>query len=528
MTKTLKDINEIINGELCGDGGIEIYGVAPNIKEAQVGEITFVANPKYQSEIDKTKASAIILGKDTIWRGKPVICVENPYVAFVRVLELFTSHKQQPVYGINKTVILGHNVIFGEHISVQAHTVIGNNVEIGDNTIIGPMVYIGDDTHIGSDVLIYPRVTIREEVTIGNGVIIHSGAVIGSDGFGFAKVSDRHYKIPQIGTVIIEDDVEIGANTTIDRATMTNGATIIKRGTKIDNLVQIAHNVVIGEDCLITAQTGIAGSTEIQDRVTFAGQSGTAGHLTIGHDSIILARGGVTKDLPPHSYVSGFPAIPHSKDLRIQASIRKLPDVLSKLSEREKSPVINHTTNTTKLDKYSRKKGNRKLEILNIFGLLPTETSYSGIASKAIISVIVSIFIYLFGGVEILATIFMCFNIIELLTRTALEKPFNFRKPFGYFIGNIVYVLVTALVYALLKEVSEQLNSLEVLTKMNITLLALTWFSLACAGSTMRRLGKKLPFTPQFIVNLIDSAKETVDRWHKKQTYKRQSEEDEE
>ena len=335
MVKTLQEINETAGGELCGDGATEIYGVA-GIKEACPGEITFVANPKYRREMDSTHASAIIIGKDHIWNGKPVIRVENPYFAFVRVLELFASHKQQPVYGINETVILGHNATLGEHISIQAHTVVGNNVEIGDNTIIGPMVYIGDDTHIGSDVLVYPRVTIREGVTIGNSVIIHSGAVIGSDGFGFAKVSDRHHKIPQIGTVIIEDDVEIGANTTIDRATMTNGATIIKRGTKIDNLAQIAHNVVIGEDCLITAQTGIAGSTEIQDRVTFAGQSGVVGHLTIGHDSVILARGGVTKDLPPHSYVSGFPAMPHSKDLRIQASMNKLPEVLAHIAQLEK------------------------------------------------------------------------------------------------------------------------------------------------------------------------------------------------
>ena len=184
---------------------------------------------------------------------------------------------------------------------------------------------------------IYPNVTIREDVEIGNRVILHSGVVIGSDGFGFASVSDRHHKIPQIGTVIVEDDVEIGANTTVDRATMTNGATIIKRGTKLDNLIQIAHNVVIGEDCCIAAQTGIAGSAELKDRVTMAGHSGAVGHITIGEDSTVFAKSAVTKDLPAGSYVSGFPAENHAQQLRIQASLRRMPEMLqafSRLQER--------------------------------------------------------------------------------------------------------------------------------------------------------------------------------------------------
>jgi len=332
--KTLKEINELINGELCGEGKLEIYGVS-GIKEAREGEITFVANPKYRREMDNTRASAIIIGNDILWNGKPVIRVENPLYAFAQVLKAFAPKKQPPVVGIHETAIIGRNVSIGKWVSIQAYTVIGDNVTIGDGTIIYPLVYIGDDTKIGSDVLIYPRVTIREEITIGDRVTIHSGAVIGSDGFGFAKVSDRHHKIPQIGTVLIEDDVEIGANTTIDRSTMTRGATIIKRGTKIDNLVQIAHNVVIGEDCRIAAQTGIAGSAEIKDRVDFAGQSGVAGHLTVGENCVIYARAGVTKDVPPNSYVSGFPAMPHLDDLNIQASVRRLPKILAKIAELE-------------------------------------------------------------------------------------------------------------------------------------------------------------------------------------------------
>jgi UDP-3-O-[3-hydroxymyristoyl] glucosamine N-acyltransferase len=328
MVKKLQEICEFIGGELCGDGEIEIIGVS-GIKEARKHEITFVANSRYRSAMEHTKASAIIIGKDISCNGRPTIRVDNPYFAFVRVLEMFASRKRKTEYGIHKTAIMGENVRLGEQVSIQAYTVIEDNVELGDGTIISPFVYIGDGTKIGNEVLIYPNVTIREGVQIGNRVIIHCGAVIGSDGFGFATVSDRHHKIPQIGTVIIEDDVEIGANTTVDRATMTNGATIIKRGTKIDNLVQIAHNVVIGEDCRIAAQTGIAGSSEIKARVTIAGQSGVVGHITVGEDNVIFAKSGVTKDLPPGGgYFSGFPARPHAQELRFQASLHKLPEML--------------------------------------------------------------------------------------------------------------------------------------------------------------------------------------------------------
>ncbi|MCZ6677273.1 MAG: UDP-3-O-(3-hydroxymyristoyl)glucosamine N-acyltransferase [Candidatus Poribacteria bacterium] len=331
MVKKLKEICEFIDGELFGDGEIEIIGVS-GIKEAREHEITFVANSKYIREIAHTQAAAIIVGPDITYAGKPLIRVASPYFAFVKVLEIFAWRKRKTEYGIHETAIIGQNVQIGEMVSIQAHTYIADNVQIGDGVTISPFVYIGDDTKIGDEVLIYPHVTIREEVEIGDRVIVHCGAIIGSDGFGFATVSDRHHKIPQIGTVILEEDVEIGANTTVDRATMTNGATIIKRGTKIDNLVQIAHNVVIGEDCTITAQAGIAGSSELKDRVTVAGQSGIVGHITIGEDSVVLAKSGVTKDIPAGSYVSGFPAEPHTHELRLQASLRKMPAMLNEFA----------------------------------------------------------------------------------------------------------------------------------------------------------------------------------------------------
>lgn len=337
----LKHICKKLDGELSGDGDIEITGVS-GIKDALPNQITFVANPKYLAAIATTRAAAIIIGRGVSGNGKPTIRVENPYWAFVQVLEMFSLDKQhQTMPGVDETAILGKNVKLGEHVAIQPFTVIGDNVEIGDKTVIHPFVYIGEGSKIGSDGLIYPHVSIRERVTIGDRVIIHCGAVIGSDGFGFTPAGSLfgedaplHHKIPQIGTVVIEDDVEIGANTTIDRATCSE--TLIKRGSKLDNLVQIAHNVVIGEDCRLAAQAGIAGSSTLGDRVDIAGHAGAAGHLTLGEDSIVYAKSAVTKDMPPRSRLSGFPARPHRQELRIHAATRKLPELLPELSKLQK------------------------------------------------------------------------------------------------------------------------------------------------------------------------------------------------
>lgn len=329
----LKEICEHLGGDLTGDGDIEITGVS-GIKNALPTQITFVAKRKYLAWIETTQAAAIIIGQDISSNGKPTIRVENPYSAFIKVLEMFADKNSQALPGIHETAILGSNIKIGKRVSIQPFTYIADNVQIGNDTTIQPFVYIGEGTKIGANGLIYPHVTIRERITIGDRVIIHCGAVIGSDGFGFTPIDSQYQKIPHIGTVVIEDDVEIGANTTIDRATVDD--TRIKRGTKIDNLVQIAHNVVIGEDCFLAAQVGIAGSTTFEDRVNIGGQGGVAGHLTVGEDSVVYAKAAITKDTPARSRISGFPAHPHRQELRTQAATRKLPELLAKFTKLQK------------------------------------------------------------------------------------------------------------------------------------------------------------------------------------------------
>ncbi len=334
MKKTLNEIAQLIDGSVVGDGNVEIYGVC-GIKEAKQGDITFVANPKYISLMDHTNASAIITTPDVKKAPKPLILTENPSLAFAKLLSLVSPNEAVRYVGVHPTAVIGKNVSFGENVSIQPYVVIEDNAEIGANTVIGSGGFIGNHTKIGKDTVIYPHVSIREKVVIGDRVIIHSGTVIGSDGFGFATVKGLHHKIPQIGTVIIEDDVEIGSNVTIDRARFDK--TLIKHGTKIDNLVQIAHNVVIGENSIVVAQTGISGSTIVGKNVILAGQTGIIGHISIGDNAVVAAQAGVTKSVPENTCVSGYPAKPHKKAKRINACVQKLPDLyklVNKLEEK--------------------------------------------------------------------------------------------------------------------------------------------------------------------------------------------------
>ncbi|MDP8234235.1 MAG: UDP-3-O-(3-hydroxymyristoyl)glucosamine N-acyltransferase [Candidatus Saelkia tenebricola] len=323
INMSLTRIAELIDAEIVGDGNVLITGIS-GIKEAQKGDITFVANPKYVSLISTTHASAIITSRDVEKAEKPIIRTDDPSIAFSKLVSIFSPDEKKVAPGVHPTAVIGKDVILGKNISIQPYVVISDGVVIGDNTVLHASVYVGHHSRIGSNCLIHPHVTIRERVTIKNRIIIHSGTVIGSDGFGYATVKDVHYKISQIGTVYIDDDVEIGANVTIDRARF--GRTHIKRGTKIDNLVQIAHNVEIGENSIIVAQSGISGSTLIGKGVILAGQSGVVGHISIGDNARVAAQAGVTKSVPSGEVVSGYPARPHGTAKRINACVQKLPD----------------------------------------------------------------------------------------------------------------------------------------------------------------------------------------------------------
>ena len=328
---TLEEITRVVEGELEGDPGIKIKGVS-GIKEAKEGDITFLANPKYEFLIDASKASAVIASREL--RGhvpKPIVRVENPSLAFSKVVALLFPDVKRYFKGVHPTAVIGNDVKLGKDVSLGACSVIEDCVQIGDNTIICPGVFLGYGTSIGADVLIYPNVTIREKSIIGARVIVHSGTVIGSDGFGFEEVNGMHHKIPQVGVVVIEDDVEIGACVTIDRARF--GQTLIGRGTKIDNLVQIAHNVSIGENSIIVAQAGISGSSVLGKNVILAGQSGLVGHIELGDNVIVGAQAGVTKSIPKNIFVVGSPARPHNEAKKIFVGWAKLPELMKEVSE---------------------------------------------------------------------------------------------------------------------------------------------------------------------------------------------------
>ncbi len=333
MQKTLGEIARLIEGDVIGDANTLITGAA-GIKEAREGDITFVANPKYVSFIEKTHASAIITFREVESAAKPIIRTDNPSLAFSKIISFIAPSEVNHPKGIDFTVVFGENVSLGKNVAIGAYVVIEEGVFVGDNTIIYAGCYIGRHAKIGNDTLIYPNVSIRECVTIGSRVIIHAGAVIGSDGFGFITIDGLHHKIPQVGSVEIQDDVEIGANVTIDRARFDK--TIIGKGVKIDNLVQIAHNVVIGENSLIVAQVGISGSTSVGKGVTIAGQAGLAGHLTIGDGAVLAGRSGVTKDVPANTVVSGFPAKSHDIAKRVNACIQNLPRLYETIKELKK------------------------------------------------------------------------------------------------------------------------------------------------------------------------------------------------
>lgn len=330
----LSAIAKHIQGELVGDGEIEITGIAP-IDRATSGQITFIANKKYKKYLKTTKASAAIVPPEIEKAPIALIKAPNPYLAYARVAQLFYKWPYH-FKGISPQAVMGKGVKWGKDVTVYPLAYIDDEAQIGDETVIFPGVYIGPQVKVGRQTIIYPNAVVLAGCEIGNRVIIHSGVVIGSDGFGFAPDEQGRYtKIPQMGIVRIEDDVEIGANTTIDRAAL--GETVIKRGTKVDNLVQIGHNVQIGEDTVIVAQVGIAGSTHVGNKVTLAGQVGVVGHIEIGDGAKVGAKTGVSKSLPANAAVaSGVPAMPYQTYLKTMAILPKLPELLARMRMLEK------------------------------------------------------------------------------------------------------------------------------------------------------------------------------------------------
>jgi UDP-3-O-[3-hydroxymyristoyl] glucosamine N-acyltransferase LpxD len=328
----LADIADRLECVLEGDGDVEIRGVA-GIEEAGPGDLTFFANPRYADALKATAASAVIAGDGVTGVPCGVLRARQPYLAFARAVELF-SDARRPAPGVHPLAAVAEGVMLGPDVSVGPFVVLEEGVSVGARTVLHPHVVVAREAVLGDDCVVHARVSIRERVRIGNRVVIQDGAVIGGDGFGFARRTDgSHHKIPQIGGVVVEDDVEIGALSAIDRPAV--GVTRIGAGTKIDNLVQVAHGVTVGRDVLLAAQVGIAGSTTVEDGVTLAGQVGVAGHLTIGRGVIATAQTGIPSSLEPGAFVSGYPAIPNREWLKSSAVFRRLPELKKVVNDLE-------------------------------------------------------------------------------------------------------------------------------------------------------------------------------------------------
>jgi len=324
MKFTAKDIANFLNGEVIGNPDKVITGLS-DIMNAKESDISFISNKKYEKYVKDSAVGIIIVDKDfdtSKYEEKTFVIVENSYAALRMVLEQIEKFTKIQKSGISPKAIISDSAIIGENAYIGPNVTIDDDAQIGDNAFIEAGTYVGCKVKLGNNVRLRPNVTILENCDLGNNVIIHSGTVIGSDGFGYVFEGGKHIKLPQIGKVIIEDNVEIGSNVSIDRATFD--ATVIGAGTKIDNLVQLAHNVKVGKNSIIVAQVGVAGSTEIGDYVVIGGQVGIVGHIKIGNQAKIGAKAGVMNDIPDGEIFSGAPARPHKDFLRLNAKFNKM------------------------------------------------------------------------------------------------------------------------------------------------------------------------------------------------------------
>ena len=329
-------IAALINGKITGDANVSVNSFG-KIEEAQNGQLAFLANPKYEEYLYSTKASVIIIN-DALELKQEVtatlIRVPDAYTAFATLLGTYQKMMQQQLNGIQEPSYISKSASYGENVFIGAFAYLGENVKVGNGAKIYPNAYLGNNVKVGDNSIIHPGAKIYHDCVIGNNVIIHAGTVIGSDGFGFAPQADGSFqKVPQIGNVVVEDNVEIGANTTIDRATI--GSTLIKAGAKLDNLIQIAHNVEIGNSSVVAAQAGISGSTKVGKGVMIGGQVGVVGHINIGDGAKINAQSGVSKSVEPGKAVTGSPAHDYTSALRSQAIGRNLPALEKRIKELE-------------------------------------------------------------------------------------------------------------------------------------------------------------------------------------------------
>jgi UDP-3-O-[3-hydroxymyristoyl] glucosamine N-acyltransferase len=329
---TLAQVAEIIGARLVGSGETVVRGVG-TLAEAGPDEVTFLSNPRYRKAMSGTRAGAAIVADEVPGAAVPQLIVANPYAAYARLMRtLFTAERKAA--GISADARVDPSAKVGAEPDIGAFVTVGPGCVVGDRATLGPGVHVGAGCTLGDDVTLHAGVVLREGCRLGNRVTVHSGAVIGSDGFGYASEGGVHQKIPHVGTVVLEDDVELGANVTIDRAVL--GQTVIGAGTKIDNQVQVAHNVRIGKGCLIAALVGVSGSTELGDYVVMGGQAGIAGHVHVGKGTRVAAKAGVTKDTAAGQTVSGFPAAPHREELRRQASVTRLPELRARVEALER------------------------------------------------------------------------------------------------------------------------------------------------------------------------------------------------
>ena len=331
MKKSLRELAEILHGEVLGDPEIIVTGVT-NIEDAGAADITFAVE-QHLGKAAASQAAAVIIPSGVSEFSRPAIMVANPRAAFSTLLTLFAP-PVQVTREVHPTAVIGADVTLGDNVAIMPYVVIDSGAAVGDNTVIYPHSYIGRNVTIGADSLLHSNVSVYENCRLGNRVVLHSGAVVGSDGFGFVTLGGQHQKVPQVGNVVVGDDVEIGAHSAIDRA--TTGSTVVGKGTKIDNFVHLAHNVTVGENCFFVAFAGIAGSAKIGNNVTFAGQSGCLGHITVGDNCVFAGRAAPTGDVPPNSFYAGFPARPHREWLKAEAAARKTPELLRTIKELEK------------------------------------------------------------------------------------------------------------------------------------------------------------------------------------------------